>query len=318
MSARPTVAVVGAGIAGAACSQVLVGAGVDVDVLDRGRDPGGRMSSPTVEGRPVDLGASYFTARDEGFLAVVEDWRARGLAHPWTDSFHVAGPQGLGQLKEGPVRWGAAGGLRSLVADLLTGLDVRRVEAGAVGPGPVVDGRSYDAVVLAMPDPQARRLLDPSLEAECAAVADRDWEPVLAVAAGWDERTWEPSFDGCFVEGSTQLGWIADDGRRRGDGAPVLVGHSTGAYAAPRLGDPEEATEQLVDAMCAVLGVEVAPVWTRLQRWTYARPAQPRDAAFHLGPARVGLCGDGWGSPRVETAWTSGDALGRALCEQLL
>jgi predicted NAD/FAD-dependent oxidoreductase len=187
----------------------------------------------------------------------------------------------------------------------------------SVGPGPVVDGRPYDAVVLAMPDPQAERLLDPALEAERAAVADRAWEPVLAVAAGWDARSWAPDFDGCFVNGSERLGWIADDGRRRGDGAAVLVGHSTSPYAADRLADPQAAGEDLVAAVRGVLQVDAPPAWTRVQRWTFARPAAPRDAPFHLGEAGVGLCGDGWGSPRVETAWASGDALGRALVERL-
>jgi predicted NAD/FAD-dependent oxidoreductase len=153
--------------------------------------------------------------------------------------------------------------------------------------------------------------------AERAAVADRAWEPVLAVAAGWDERSWAPDFDGCFVDGSEQLGWIADDGRRRRDGAPVLVGHSTSSYAADRLTDPEAATEELVAAVRGVLEIDDAPSWTRMQRWTFARPAAPRDAPFHLGDARVGLCGDGWGSPRVETAWASGDALGHALAARL-
>jgi len=316
--ATSTVAVVGAGLSGAACARALTAAGVRVEVLDRGRSPGGRMSSPRVEGRPVDLGASYFTARDEGFVQVVERWQARGLARPWTDAFHLATADGLGERKPGPLRWGAAGGLRSLVADLLAGLDVRQAaEVGVVGPGPVVDGRSYDAVVLAMPDPQAGRLLDPGLEAERAAVAGRAWEPVLAVAARWRERTWEPAFDGCFVQGSNALGWIADDGRRRGDGAPVLVGHSTSTFAENRLADPDAAADEMVTAVRAVLDVDTAPVWTRVQRWTFARPAEPRETTFHLGPARVGLCGDGWGSPRVETAWASGDSLGRALAEQL-
>ena len=313
-----TVAVVGGGLAGAACARALAGAGVTVELLDRGRGPGGRMSSPRVDGRPVDLGASYLTARDDGFVAVVDGWLERGLARPWTEAFHVAGPDGLGERKAGPLRYGAPGGLRSLVADLLDGMDVRQeVEVGTVGPGPVVDGRPYDAVVLAMPDPQAGRLLDPALQAERAAVADRAWEPVLAVAAGWDERGWQPDFDGCFVHGSDLLGWIADDGRRRGDGAPVLVGHSTSPYAAERLTDPDAATGALVGELRAVLGIERAPAWTRMQRWTFARPAEPREAAYHLGESRVGLCGDGWGSPRVETAWVSGDALGRALAEQL-
>ena len=47
------------------------------------------------------------------------------------------------------------------------------------------------------------------------------------------------------------------------------------------------------------------------------RPVKAHEEPFHLGDALVGLCGDGWGSPRVETAWTSGRALGRALAERL-
>jgi len=39
------VVVVGAGIAGLACARALTAAGYPVRVLDRGRRPGGRMSS---------------------------------------------------------------------------------------------------------------------------------------------------------------------------------------------------------------------------------------------------------------------------------
>lgn len=308
------VAVVGAGLAGAACARALAAAGVPVEVHDRGRVPGGRMASRRVAGRYVDLGASYLTARDDGFRAVVDDWVARGLAHPWTDAFHLAGPDGLGARKAGPVRYGTRGGLRSLVADLLDGIAVQQESRVArVGPGPTVDGRTYDAVVLALPDPQAEPLLDRSLVAERAAVQDRVWEPVLALAAGFAARTWDDRFDGCFVEGSDVLGWVADDGRRRDDGAPVLVAHSTSPYAAAHL---DEHGPGMPEALGRLLGVGT-PTWTHVQRWTYARPAAARAQPFHLSDARVGLCGDGWGAPRVETAWVSGTRLGQALAASL-
>jgi len=314
----PTVAVVGAGIAGAACARALLAAGVGVQVLDRGRAAGGRLASRTVSGRPVDVGGSYCTARDERFVEVVDDWLRRGLARPWTDTFHVAGPDGLGDAKRGPLRYGAPGGLRSLVEDLLVGAPLQLGTAvTTVGPGPTVDGRAYDAVALAVPDPQAARLLDPGLTEELAAVTGRTWEPVLALAAGWDARSWDGSFDGCFVHGSEVLGWIADDGRRRGDDAPVLVAHSTSPFAAHHLDDPGSATGAMVRATTAVLGVDRAPAWTSVQRWTFARPAQGREEPFHLGPSRVGLCGDGWGSPRVETAYLSGRLLGEQLAREL-
>ena len=307
-----TVAVVGAGIAGAACARALGAAGIDVRVLDRALAPGGRMASRELEGRRVDLGASYLTARSDRFRAVVDDWLDRGLAREWTDTFSVAGPDGPTGTKTGPLRYGAPGGLRSLVADLLVGQPVQQeAEVQHVGPGPTVDGTAYDAVVLAMPDPQAERLLDPALADERTAVAGRAWEPVLALAAGWPERTWD--LDGCFVEGSPELAWVADDGRRRGDGAPVLVAHSTSPFAARRLVDPAGAAAPMVSAVRRLLDLPVEPTWTSVQRWSLARPVEAREQPFHLGPARIGLCGDGWGSPRVETAWLSGHLLGEHL-----
>jgi renalase len=317
-----SVAVVGAGIAGAACARALAGAGVAVQVLDRGSAPGGRMSSRTLHGRAVDLGASYLTAQDPGFEAVVDGWLARRLARPWTDRFCVATPDGIEGVKAGPLRYGAAGGLRSLVLDLLAGVPVASgVEVAAVTSDRAgalrVDGTAYDAVVLAMPDPQALRLLDAALSEERAVLADTVWEPVLAVAAGYAARTWDDGFDGCFVNDSDVLGWIADDGRRRGDGAAVLVAHSTASYAQGRLVDPPAALPPMLTLLRSLLDLDADPVWTVAQRWSLARPAGTREQPFHLGPARVGLCGDGWGSPRVETAWRSGQLLGEELARRL-
>ena len=45
------VTVVGAGIAGLACARALTAGGSAVRVLDRGRRPGGRMSSRTLHDR---------------------------------------------------------------------------------------------------------------------------------------------------------------------------------------------------------------------------------------------------------------------------
>lgn len=302
------VCVVGAGIAGIACARALEARGAQVQVLDRGRVPGGRMASRRIEARYVDLGASYFTVSDEGFGRVVDDWRDRGLARPWTDRFATAGPAGLGPAKPGPVRWAAPGGLRSLVADLARGLDVRQqTQVGRVGPGPRVDGERYDAVVLAMPDPQALALLRPG-DPAARLLAGRDWEPALALAAGFAARAWD--LDGAFTEHPV-LSWVADDGRRRGDAAPVLVAHSTPGFAAGRLADPDAARDALVAALRELLDLP-APLWSQVQRWTYAKPVGTRDEPYGLA-GDIGLCGDGWGASKVQAAWQSGDALGRAL-----
>lgn len=130
------VIVVGGGIAGAACARRIVAAGLPAVIWDRGRRLGGRMSVRTIAGRAVGVGASYLTVRDPGFEVVVESWHARGLARPWTDTFHVGGPDGIRDTTSGPMRWAAPAGLRSLVEDLAAGIDVVRAEATQVGPGP--------------------------------------------------------------------------------------------------------------------------------------------------------------------------------------
>jgi renalase len=311
------VVVVGAGIAGVACARELAAAGVPVQVRERGYVPGGRMASRTLAGRRVDLGASYLTCRSPEFGAVVESWAERGLIRPWTDRFAVRTDDGWGESEAGPVRYGTPGGLRSLVEDLAAGLDVRlRSDVADVGPGPTVDGDPAAAVVLAMPDPQASDLLADELAEELAAVAGRESEPAFAIAAGWAERCWR-DLDGAFVCGDPELTWVADDGRRRGDGAPVLVGHTTAAFAEPRLDRPEAAAQPALAALRRVLEIDRPPEWSYLQRWSLARPADPHDAPYQLGESMVGLCGDGWGQPRVETAWASGRLLGRALVERL-
>ncbi|GAB3299287.1 hypothetical protein GCM10027451_00530 [Geodermatophilus aquaeductus] len=308
--------VVGAGIAGMACARALAAAGVPVRVLDRGRRPGGRMASRTLAGRVTDLGASYVTARDGSpFAAVVDDWVGRGLARPWTDTFAVAGPDGLRDTTSGPVRYAAPGGLRSLVADLGTGLDVVQESAvRRVEPGPRVDGAEVAAAVLALPDPQARRLLPPDLAGRLLGGEDEHpWQPTLAVAMGWDERRWPADLHGAFVNDDVVVEWIADDGDRRGDGAPVLVAHTTPGIAAAHLDDPDRAAPEVTTAVRRALGIDTPPAWTHVHRWTFAKPSAPREAPFGLAGG-VGVCGDGWRAPsKVESAWTSGHLLGTEL-----
>jgi hypothetical protein len=174
-----------------------------------------------------------------------------------------------------------------------------------------VDGETADAVVLAMPDPQARRLL-PDDSPAAARLEGREWHPVIAVAAGWARREWPP-MTAAFVNDHPVLSLVADDGDRRGDGAPVLVAHSVADVARRYDASPDDAVVPMLDALRRLLGLRSGPLWTHAHRWRFASPAQNRDDIFHLGDDGIGLAGDGWGSPRIETAWRSGTDLARAV-----
>ena len=292
-------------MAGAACAAALTEAGVAVRVLDRGRAPGGRMASPELHGRRVDVGAGYFTVRDEGFDGVVRRWQTAGLAREWTDTFGVLSADGGSRTSTGPMRWATPGGLRSLVRDVLGDIDVTTAD---------VDDLPDGDVVIAMPDPQAARI---------APVPDPvDYEPVIAVVCGFDpaEVSWSdlPFVDAAFVNDHPDISFVADDGARRGDHAPVLVVHTTGDRGARHLADPDSVVPVVVDAVTGVLGVD-APIWTHAHRWTFAKPSGQHDESSHLltvDGRLVGFAGDQWcpqGSPRVESAWRSGTDLAAAI-----
>lgn len=311
------VLVVGGGMSGIACARRAADAGLSVRVLDRGRRIGGRLAARTADGHAVDLGGPYCTVSDEGFRAVADGWLARGLLREWTDTFRTAGPDGLGEAKSGPLRYAAPGGMRSLVEDLAQGLDVQQRTVGAVSPGLAVDGEPDAAavVVLAMPGPQAVRLLRAE-HLELVADADQPYGAGIAVVARFAERTW-PAFDAAFVS-DLPIRWLADDGSSHGDGAPVLVAHTTPEFAAAHLDDPDSAIAPALDAMRQALGVDLAPQDAFAHRWTFAQPTASRDETFLLSPTGIGLCGDGWSAKsKVEAAWRSGDDLGAAIVARL-
>ena len=153
-----------------------------------------------------------------------------------------------------------------------------------------------------MPGPQAADLLAADDPAAAASSAQR-WDPVLTVVAAYDERCWH-EFDAMFVNDSAVLGFVADDGRRRGDDAPVLVAHSGAVLAAGHLDDPASASGALLEALEHAVGATAKPTWFDVRRWSLAKPRRQQPAPYSFDGV-VGLCGDVWGDgPRVEAAWT--------------
>ncbi len=305
--------VVGGGVSGIACARALTDVGRPVVVRDRGYRLGGRMAVKTIDDRPVDVGAGYFTVSVPAFKKVVDHWLDVELAYPWTDTFHVGEPGGLIGTRTGPMRYATALGLRSLIEDLAQGLALEQHdEVVEVTPGPSVDGVDYAGVALAMPGPQAIDLLADSLPAERVASGGM-WEPCTALIVTYDTRIW-PDLDGVFVNDSPVLTFIADDGRRRGDGAPVLVAHAHPVLSARHLDDPEAVIAPVLAELEGILGITASPSSVIAKRWSLAKPVNPHAEHYFLGESGIGLCGDGWHGPsRIESAYLSGRALGRAM-----
>ena len=72
------IAIIGTGIAGLSAAQALTEAGHVVQIFDKSRGSGGRMSSKRSDAGALDMGAQYFTARDRRFVTEVQRWQTKG------------------------------------------------------------------------------------------------------------------------------------------------------------------------------------------------------------------------------------------------
>ena len=326
------VAVIGAGVAGLACARAATEAGLAAVAFDKGRGPGGRLSTRRVA-TPVgeisfDHGAQYFTARGEAFLAHVEAMRRTGAVDLWGGVLmEEVGAERLVPLKTEP-RFVGAPAMSSFVRAASEGLDVRfGAQVERIAPDPrgwsLVSGSGEvfavaRAVVCATPAEQAAVLLaeaSPALAEEAAGAVSA---PCWAAMAAFDAPA-PTAFDGVrFATGI--LGWAARNTSKPGRaGAEAWVLHASPAWSTANLGlEPDDAARRLVAAFRRKVRGCPAPVFSQAHRWRYALVETAVGAAYNWDPvARIGACGDWRLGPRVECAWESGHRLGQAVAEAL-
>jgi photolyase PhrII len=276
----PSVAVIGAGLAGLMAARVLSDHGLNVRVYDKGRRPGGRANTREHDEHRFDHGAQYFTTRDRSMRKYLRSWLEDGVVAEWTGELvrlSEAGPAGGGTagpggeagspadspertrlLSEpaspGP-RYVGTPGMISLAEHLAADLQVesgRRIEAverqGDRWRLVDADGReaaTVDRVLVAVPAPQAAPLLAaaPELQARAAAVRMSPcWAGMFTFPGPIN-----PGFDGAFVTSGT-FSWVARDTSKPGrPGGESWVVHATPEWTGAHLDlDREEAARRLL------------------------------------------------------------------------
>ena len=317
-----TIAIIGAGMAGLACAEALAERGLATRLFDKGRGPGGRMSTRRVEvpspdggSRTLafDHGAQYATARAPAFVARMERWAAAGHAARWQAA--------------GPDAWVGTPGMNALVKAMAAEHDVRwatrveRIERAADGwrlIGEGLDESGFDAVVIAVPAEQVAPLAHPHAPALAERAEASHSQPCWTVMAAFATPVGGPDIrrpGAGLVEGGP-LGWAARDSAKpgRSGGADCWVLQATPAWSTTHL---EAEREAIVPALLTALAESGAhplpqPLTATAHRWRYARAdatAAPPERCVWLPDLSLGACGDWLSGPRVETAWLSGRVL---------
>lgn len=323
-----SVAIIGAGIAGAVLAKQLSGI-ADVTVFEKSRGVGGRLSARRHDESVFNHGAQFFTARSEAFQScltseavneVITDWQPKIVTlqadekpfkRLWYEAHYVASPQ-----------------MNALVKALLGDLDVQTsVRVGnikAASKGWTLfsaDGDSlgdFDWLISAAPAPQTLELLG-SQFAHADALARVQYSPCFALMLSFDSAP-KANFD-CALLRNSPIEWIARNAARPGRSADHgLVIHSNNAWAAQHLdADEEWISNQLRTALEELTDVRASEAnYYSLHRWRYAKVEKAAGSYYLLDDdAQLAACGDWCLGNRVEDAYCSGLTLGQAIRDRL-
>jgi renalase len=308
------VVIIGSGMAGLTCADLLRDAGVSVLVLDKGRGVGGRMATrrvslPGAELR-FDHGAQYLdedgaelSSLFRRYPAAVGDWAdERGITH-------VVGQAGMSSLPRA-----MADGLA-----LRQGVEVTGLRQTAEGWAINTADDSFIAphVVLTVPAPQAAALLaDDPLADRVGTVA---MAPSLVLMVAFPATSSRP-FVSCR-QSDAALAWIAQDSSKPGRPADAVtwVAHAGTEWSLAHLEhSKEEIAATMLPLLCEAIGARAGDaLYTAAHRWRYAQVTKPLGQPFLRHPGgRLHLGGDWCLGAKVDHAVASGAAMARDILGQ--
>jgi len=326
--AEPRVAVIGAGMAGLACAQQLLAAGLHPRVFERSRVLGGRCSTRETEAGAFDHGAQDFHDAPGAFSEQIAYWIENGMALDWRARVVDLDATG-GVTRIAGARFVGVPSMQTLAEDLARGVDlvvdaqVRRLVRDAQGQwfvemrgvhGDVLDG-PFETAIVAVAASQAVPLLAevPALQTRAGAI---DMTPVWTLLVAYPQHLPVP-YDVALPDDDL-VAWLARDSAKPGrpDGERWVV-HAAPAWSAAHVDDAPEAVRAALLARFERIARTAGrvPSFIAVHRWRYAIAMRGDRAPFWWdAQARLGVCGDWFGSQdgpgTVGQAFASGDALG--------
>ncbi len=316
-------AVIGAGIAGLSFARTAKQNGHDVTLFDKGRGPGGRLStrrmlSPLGELR-FDHGAMGFKPRTKDFANQCKNWVANGWIAPWQPRTATLTAAGFTDIEEQTFYTGATAMndlIKGLLQDQAVLFGVRIHQIARYGQGWRLtfedDTPDFicDGVVCATPAEQAKILLSdaaPDLAGLAAkAVSSPCWSVMMAFTHPVDLE-----FDLIFGAKAPFLRLIRNTAKPGRAETECWVIQTAPDWTKDRLDWPaDDIAAEITTGFAALTNGNAAPVIASAHRWLYAQISNPAPPAIPWdGAHNIGVCGDWLKGSDIEAAWASGQEL---------
>ena len=314
----PTVAVIGAGISGLTCAQILQDQGLKVTVFDKARGPGGRTSTRISRHEPswvFDHGAPAFSTMDKRFRLRLLAWQQASVVDRWMPRSARWIEQQFIESEQPQPLWVGAPKMSSIAEHLSKDLDLRSQtqiselqqtsrwnlfsESESLG--------QFDQIVLTCPAPQSRALLPLHLRALIPTTQQLpQWALLLeftrAVGLPWDHIRFNHPVLSTLVRESSKPHRIP------GNRWTVLTNTS---WAENHIELSREAAgEEILKALREVLGELPAVLQSQCHRWRFSRSVPHRlpEQALSFPQAQLTIAGADLATGDIEGAWCSGAA----------
>ena len=318
MPVQPSVAIIGAGLAGLTCGTALRGLVDKVRIFEKSVFPGGRISHMRVGEYEFSHGARYFTVNNPLFWNIVSAWQTDGIVRPW-DGWTVELHKGqvinsaLGtQRFVGVPRMQSVADALARHCDLSTSVNISELERQGDGAWRLFNERgiyqgAFDIVIIATAAHQVADLCR-SVPAISEAADGVDMTVCWSAMLAFEQRLDLP-YDAAFVLDSP-LSWISRHQQMGSDGgADCWVLHASPEwsqqYAASFRGRVMHA---LLDAFWEATDIPPRKAdASSVHCWKHALPINPigEDSLF-VEEKAIGACGDWCTAPRIEGAVLSG------------
>jgi len=302
------VAIVGAGIAGLACADHLSPHVKDIVLFDKGRRPGGRLTSVEIDEFSWDIGAPCLVAHTPQFREQVTHWQKAGWVAPWPDGPREAmvGIPSMGSLVAAQcsrfnVRFG------SMVRALTNVGGYWMVEGDDFRDGP------FDSVAIAVPAEQAAPLLSlHDLDAAREAVSIRSapsWTVMVAFSC-------PIGLEAPYTAATSVFSSVIRNQAKPGRGtAECWLLHANTQWSLENLEcEAQDVANRLFLAFGQTVGIALpTPSFLKAHKWRFAVPSSHLGASIWNPRLRLGACGDWCMGSTIESAWLSGVQLGERM-----
>lgn len=326
------IAVIGAGISGLACATELKKCGFEVTVFDKSRGVGGRMSHRYFQEWGADHGAQYFTVKEERFAEEIKSWEAAGTIEAWSGKIVSFDHGNITELRSernryvgvptmsAPAKY-LASNLNITLSHTITALKLQKPLRGSKNKNGLWQliskeqgllPQEFDHVVLAIPSPQAKVLIDEHSDQLIETCDQVVMLPCWTLMA-YLKNPLNLGFDGAFVHNHL-FSWMARDSAKPGRSPyESWVAQASSDWSLENIDlSQAEAEAQLIAGFKELTGVDPDLYQTHL--WRYSKLETPTETNFALDThINMSICGDWLRSSTVEGAWTSGHALAQRL-----